>query len=760
MKRSPFSKEQYNYALYGVVFGIFFPVIASFMTMVEAGQVNLNGFIEAQSTPLIWIIDTAPVFLGIFAFFGGLQFDNVKKQKEELQSLYLKTQELSEKERDANQAKSEFLAHMSHEIRTPMNAIIGLTYLLQKTKLSEKQMQHLLKIDGASQNLLRIINDILDFSKIEAGKLDVEVIDFSLDDLISGVSDLANVKMKQKAGVELLFKVDQDVPGRLIGDPVRIKQVLLNLIDNSIKFTNEGVIKLSLSKTKETDDKIGIEFIVSDTGIGISKEKQKELFVPFTQANSSTTRLYGGTGLGLTICKHLVEMMGGTIEMESARNAGTSFTIRMEFNKSGRLAKNQVFVTPDQQLKALVVDDLESARLVMCEMLESFGFTTECANDGFSALGIISNSIEMNDPFDVIIMDWKMPGMNGTETIGKMKEMFRSEVPMIIMATAYGMGEAKMSATKGDIAAYLVKPINSSILFDTLNGVLYDKHRSNDAQKVSETGADEHIESLRKSLGGSHILLVEDNQINMEIATDLLSDVNIKVTQAFNGEEALALLKNSLFDAVLMDIQMPVMDGLIATKKIREQPELSKLPVIAMTAHALKGEYEKSIEAGMNEHITKPVNPMELYGTLERFVTGKPEENEIESKEEHTEYDIPLIKGLDREQGLVNVRHNKKTYAKALKLYAKQYDPFPPELREHLKNENWKALYTGVHTIKGSSGSIGAREIVLQCVDMEFMLNEIMTEDIDADPVAISDELEKLRTKVEDIVDQLKEKLH
>lgn len=761
MKFAPSTLERYNYALYGALFGLCFPVIASLIYMLELGGISLETFVHAQSTPLLWIIDTAPVFLGLFAYFGGLQMDRVKNQNQKLETLYHETQLLSEKEREANRAKSEFLAHMSHEIRTPMNAIIGLTYLLQKTTLSEKQLQHIQKIDGASQNLLRVINDILDFSKIEAGKLDVETTDFSLDEMVNGISDLANVKLKQKPGVELIFDVDRNLPNRLVGDPVRLKQILLNLIDNSIKFTDNGEVKLALSTLSETDEKINVRITVSDTGIGIEQEKLNSLFSPFIQADASTTRIYGGTGLGLTICKRLIDMMGGTITVTSTPEKGTTFTIELPLNKSSKSTnKRLIGQTGTSKLRALVVDDLESARMVMCEMLESFGFATECAKDGYTALSAISNSIEIDSPFDVVIMDWKMPGMNGVETINKMRHTFKSKVPMVVMATAYGMDEAKISAAKGDIGAYLVKPVNSSILYDTLNTLLIRKQDQENVGDLStQSDSDEALRSIKQTLGGSHILLVEDNQVNMEIASDLLMDVDVKVTTASNGKEALEVLEHSMFDAVLMDIQMPVMDGLTATQHIRKQQELRKLPVIAMTAHALKGEYEKSIEAGMNEHITKPVNPMQLYRTLEKYLSGKSGKSNIEQADSNEEYEIPLITGLDREQGLSNVRHKKKTYYKALKVYADQYDPFPFELFEHLKHEDWQSLYAGVHSIKGASSIIGAKEIVLHCVDIEFILNEIMLEKAVPDLVAISDQLTKLKSEVDGIVEQVKSKL-
>ena len=729
MRLSPFKKEQHNYALYGALFGLFFPLIASIVVMLQYEHFNWESFVNAQSTPLLWIIDTAPIFLGLFAYFGGLQLEKVQGQKEKLQELYTTTQELSVKEREANRAKSEFLAHMSHEIRTPMNAIIGLTYLLQKTKLTEKQLLHILKIDGASQNLLRIINDILDFSKIEAGKLDVEFTDFSLDDVIQGISDLANVKLKQKETVELIFDISPEIPKRLIGDSIRVKQILLNLLDNAIKFTDDGEIKLTLSRLNETENEITIQFLISDSGIGISEEKQKKLFAPFTQAHSSTTRLYGGTGLGLTICKHLVEMMGGSIHLNSIVGQGSTFIVELTFEKSSRLYKTQMLDNSGGQLKALVVDDLESARYVMCEMLESFGFTTQCASDGYSALGILSNSIEMNTPFDVIIIDWKMPGLNGLQTIEKMKELYGADTPLIVMATAFGMDEAKMAAAKNEIGAYLIKPINSSILFDTLNSVLYGKKPPmQEIQSTLENTSNTDLNLLRKQLIGKRVLLVEDNQVNMEIAIDLLEDVSVHVTSAYNGEEALKALGSASFDAVLMDIQMPIMDGLEATMRIRKQPQFETLPIIAMTAHALKGEYEKSINAGMDEHITKPVNPLELYSTLARFTasgTNQPKKQEKDLSEK--ELDIPAIAGINHEHGMVNVGQNKKTYIKVLRSFAKINAEFKSEIEGCLSQENIPDLQRKMHSIRGSSGSIGADNIFTLAQEIETCLKESET---------------------------------
>ena len=513
----------------------------------------------------------------------------------------------------ANMYKSEFLANMSHEIRTPMNAIIGMLQLAQRTSLTPQQEDYLTKAGFSAQSLLRIINDILDFSKIEAGKLELERVAFPLDKVLDHVLDMNAIKAQER-GVELLLYAPVTAGLILNGDPLRLGQVLVNLLSNAVKFTQNGEIELGCEDVGERDHRITLKFWVRDTGIGISKEQQSKLFDAFSQADGSTTRKYGGTGLGLSISKHLVSMMGGTMQVESEINQGSTFSFTISFE----IAEENIvepLVVPEQlnNLTTLVVDDNPSALQIYSALMKDFSFGVRTAASGQQALDCLAKQ-----PVDLILLDWMMPEMGGLEMLTKVDEMVAdgrlTKRPIIILMTAYSAEPLADDVADRNIHAILQKPFKASALFDEIISAFAKEPKLN-VQSVPKEDVQEQQSGL--------VLLVEDNFINQQVASELLKSAGYEVVMADNGQIALDLIDTRPFDAVLMDIQMPVMDGLTASKELRKRYSAEQMPIIAMTAHAMSGDREKSLAAGMNAHITKPIVLNELFDTLSYWIEYK-----------------------------------------------------------------------------------------------------------------------------------------
>ncbi|MBF0265809.1 MAG: response regulator [Gammaproteobacteria bacterium] len=665
--------------------------------------------------------------VGLLANNFNNMADAIKNDIEQKEKVNRKMVKLKDDAEAANVSKSNFLANMSHEIRTPMNAILGMSHLALETQLDNKQRNYIQQVHYSAGALLGIINDILDFSKIEAGKIEIERINFQLDEVLDNITSLVGFKAQEKA-LELMVDIPVDIPIELIGDPLRLGQILINLGNNAVKFTEKGeiifrieLIELDAQQSdQQSDQQVQLHFSVTDTGVGMTAEQQSKLFQSFSQADASTTRKYGGTGLGLVISKKLTELMNGKIWVESEQNIGSTFHFTARFDKQPvDTSAKRSLIKDITGLRVLIVDDNISSRKIISSMLEAYDLHIEQVSSGESALTQLIQQNE-DESYQLVIVDWVMPGMDGIELA---KAITNSDLiknkPKIIMLTSHGKEEAIQAAHGVDIQSFCTKPIMPSHMINAILVAMGHKKK----HYKNTLNHNEDMQQTISQLNGAHVLLVEDNKINQQVAREFLERALIDVDIANNGQESLEKLEKETYDCVLMDIQMPVLDGYEATKKIREQDKFKDLPVLAMTANAMTQDKKNALDSGMNDHIAKPIDPKDMFDKLLQWINlnnidrskatiSKTTISKTKITNDSIELSLPLqLPGIDIESAIQRKGFSETFFYKLLKDFYHDHHQDLHKINDDLDNKIEEEAKRMVHTIKGIAGTIGADKL-------------------------------------------------
>lgn len=668
-------------------------------------------YVEHSSVPLY---DENKNLIGILGSYYDIS--SVKLVADQME----KAKETAEQ---ANLAKGEFLANMSHEIRTPINAIVGMANLCLKTQLDQKQKRYLRVIDSSSQALLGVINDILDFSKIDAGKLTIERIPFDLQDVLTSLADMFAYKAYDK-DLEFIINLPANIPVRLLGDPLRLNQVLVNLVSNAIKFTEDGEINVAVTLLEKSSSQVWLRISVTDTGIGMDEEQRANLFQAFTQADTSTTRKYGGTGLGLAISRRLIHLMQGDIGVTSGVGQGSTFYIElaMPLQQEQDDSHHQYLMQKLEGVKVLAIDDNLSTREMIQEMLRSYRVDVRVCRTAEQALELYQQSLDEDSPYQLLLVDWRLPGMDGLSLCQKVQQRYGEQAPKLVLATGYYVEELNEKAKQAGVADILSKPYTAATLGRSLSATLFPAtHVDSDNSQRAVTVPD--------SILYAPVLVVEDNEINQQVARELLSSHQFKVDIAEHGQAALDAIERKHYAIVLMDIQMPVMDGITAAKRLRVHYNYQQLPILAMTANAMSGDEERSLAAGMQGHIAKPVDEQQLLKAMVKWcVPGDYQKHPAEETEKvpetqraNTEGNVkyPQTKGIDFAGALTRLGNNVELYLKLVEQLHEQYQNSAMKVSDFITRGQHESARRYFHSLKGAAGNLGLELLQAKAAELE-----------------------------------------